>query len=235
MIMNKIKFAIIDDETFAHESLINLMIIHDNFVCTGQYYSVMEAINGLKINKPDFIFLDVEMPNLNGFELLNYIDKSIYIVITSSHKTYAYDGFEHEVFDFLWKPIQQDKLFKTLYKLSDLFTINMESENVSNANINLDNSILYVSKLRDKSIVKLQVKEICCINKNGNDLEVTTINNSKYYRKDSIYNIINELPQNYFKIINRSCIVNLSKIYWVDKSTVRLPNGEVLKVTEKFK
>ncbi len=233
--MNKIKFAIIDDDIFAHENLINLMCIHDDFECTGQYYHVIEAIEGLKKNKPDFIFLDVEMPNLNGFELLNYIDKNICTIITSSHKTYAYESFENEVFDFIWKPVQQDKLFKTLYKIKELFLANQDTVNVSKVNLNIENSILYVSKLKEKSIIKLMVKDICYIIKNGNDLEITTSNNNKYYRKDSIYNIINELPQNYFKIINRGCIVNISKIYWVDKSTVRLPNGEVFKVTEKFR
>lgn len=233
--MDNIKYVIIDDDNFAHDELIKLMEIHTQFECIGHYFNVMEAIKEINNKKPAFIFLDVEMPNLNGFELLNYIDPSIYVVMTSSHTNYAYDGFQHQVYDFLGKPVQQEKLFKTLFRLSEIFNGNLQCGINLNNFPEKDKSFIYASKLKEKASLKVNVKDIFYIEKLGNHLEIHCIKNGPYYRIENIKYIINELPSNYFKIINRSTIVNLSKTHWIDDKTLQFPDGKMFRVSESFK
>lgn len=233
--MDKIKYVIIDDELQAHTALLDLMKIHIDFECIGEYFEVIEAIPNINRLKPDFIFLDVEMPNINGFELLNYIDKSIYVIITTSHRDYAYTGYENDVFHFLHKPIFHDKLLKVIYRLTEIFKPNpKENINVSPLK-DEDNTYLYVSKLRENTIIKIQTKDICSIEKTGNNVEIRNDKGEFYYREDNISNIIKELPSNYFKIINRSTIINLAKAIWIDEKTVSVKNGKTFKVSPIFK
>ena len=222
--MKKIRYAIIDDDGFAHDDLIRLMKIHTDFECAAHYFNVIEASKALKDVNPDFIFLDVEMPNLNGFELLNYIDKTIYIIITSSNTNYAYKGFEHQVFDFLSKPIEQEKLFRTTYRLTEIINNKNQPKDINlNKSIDVEHAFILASKMKEKDLFKLQLKEICSIVKNGNHVEFTTINKAIFYRRDNIYSIIKELPSDYFKIINRSTIVNISKVIWNKDKTAFIP------------
>jgi len=235
--MKKIKYAIIDDEEHAHAALIDLMKQYDNFECIGEYYNVVKAISGLKQNKPDFIFLDIEMPNVNGFTLLEYIDKSINVIVTTSHRNYAIDGYEHDVFHFLSKPIFNDRLLKVIVKLSELYentNIDIKIEKQRNC-IDIENKYLFVSKSKEKMLLKLYIKDICCIEKIDNNLAIYTEKKDVvYYKEDNINSIINELPSNYFKIINRSTIINITKSIWIDEKVVSLKNGRTYKVTAKF-
>ncbi|MFZ4401640.1 MAG: LytR/AlgR family response regulator transcription factor [Bacteroidales bacterium] len=233
--MDKIKYVIIDDEKSAHTALIDLMKIHEGFECIGGYYDVIEAIPNINKLNPDFIFLDVEMPNVNGFELLNYIDKSIEVIITSSHRDYAYTGYENNVFHFLSKPIFQDKLFKVIYRLTEIYKNNEKgSIKVSQFGDNA-NKYLYVSKLRDNTLLRIQIKDICSLEKLHNSLEIRNDKGKYFYREDNICSIIKELPSNYFKIINRSTIINLAKAIWIDEKTVSVKNGKIFKVSSNFK
>lgn len=118
--MTTYKYVVIDDDLQAHNVIIKLMEIHKHFECVGEYYDVVNAIEAVKEKKPDFIFLDIDMPNLNGFEMLKYIDKSIKVVVTTSHRNYAVDGFDRGVTDFLTKPIRQERLFEALNRVSSI-------------------------------------------------------------------------------------------------------------------
>jgi DNA-binding LytR/AlgR family response regulator len=233
--MKKIRYAIIDDDDFAHDELIKLMQIHTDFECVAHYFNVIETTKEINHIKPDFIFLDVEMPNLNGFELLNFLDKSVQVVICSSHKNYAYEGFEHQVFDFLSKPIQQEKLFKTIYRLSEKCNVSNHAALKVSIAPEVDKTYLFVSKLRDKALLKIQVKDICVIKKLGNDLEIKTLKNDLFYRKDNINSIINELPATYFRIINRGTIINVSKVHWINDYTIQTPDGEIFEVSKNYR
>ncbi len=81
--------------------------------------SPVDAINTLKKENIDILFLDVEMPEMNGMDMLKALDKKPQVIITSSHKKYALDAFENDVVDYLVKPITLPRFVKALAKIKD--------------------------------------------------------------------------------------------------------------------
>ena len=231
--MRLIKYAIVDDDMLAHSALINLMEIHEDFECIGQYYDVMSATSGIKSNAPDFIFLDVEMPHLMGFELIKYIDKSIKVVLTTSHRNFACEGFEYGVFDFLTKPIRPERLFQVVFKLKNYFGDEDETEfdTMMLSEKPHKTSHLVVTKAFPKGIVSILKNEIYYITKTSNHAEIHTYDGNKYYKLLSLKEIMKDLPPKEFVFVNFTCIVNIKNAVTVDGETVVI-NNEIIPISK---
>lgn len=213
--MEQLKYVIIDDDLLAHSVILNLMQIHSAYECSGKFYNVKDSIEPIRKIKPDFIFLDIDMPDFKGFELIKYIDKSIKVIITTSHRKYALDGFQHGVIDFLTKPIPKERLFEAINKVSD--QIKLERKSQENQLINLNRhkqkklEHIYVSRLRSKEQLQVAVKDILYITKHKNEVEINTDNDGFFFKAGSLKEIIKLLSPDDFSFANQSFIFNISK------------------------
>jgi len=111
-----LKCIVIDDEPLA----INLLEDHINKIpflqLVGSYNNPMEALVNLN-NKPvDLIFLDIQMPQLNGVQFMQLLQNRAQVIITSAYQEYAIEGFEHNVVDYLLKPISFERFYKAVEK-----------------------------------------------------------------------------------------------------------------------
>jgi DNA-binding LytR/AlgR family response regulator len=240
--METLKFVIIDDDVQAHNVISKLMEIHKSYKCVGEYYDVISAIDSIKEVQPDFIFLDIDMPNLNGFELLKYIDKSIKVIVTTSHRNYAVDGFDRGVSDFLTKPIRQERLFEALNRIST--TIENEKKlkgdlyiNKLKRNTSSNVSYICVSRLREKNIIQIEKKEIYYVTKTGNHIEIYTDTDGPFYKVGSLKEIMEVLPENEFSFANQSFLLNIKKVKTIDGETIVLNNEEktLIKISPAYK
>lgn len=84
----------------------------------GHFFNVQDALTFLNENSVDLIFLDVEMPDANGFELLDQIAFSPKVILTTSKKDYAYNAFQYNVSDYLMKPFTYQRFIESLQKFS---------------------------------------------------------------------------------------------------------------------
>jgi len=231
--MKKFKYVIVDDNPLAHEILLNLMEIYKDYECIGQFYNVMSATTALKAIVPQMIFLDIEMPHLMGFELIKHIDKSIKVVVTTSHRNFAGDGFDYKVFDFLSKPINPARLFETINSLNDMFDM---EEKLKNNSIKKNNiSYLTVTKLLNKETIIIQKNEINYITKLTNNAEIYTDDGNKYYKLITLHDLMNELSEDEFAFVNNSYIINLRKAVTHDGETIILKNGKVLSISRAYR
>ena len=114
--MKKFKCYIVDDEPLA----INVIELHlsklDQFEICGTSTDPIEAFNQLKELQPELLFLDIEMPDLNGLELIESIEAKPEVIITTAYREYAVEGFEHNVLDYLVKPIPFKRFLKAIDK-----------------------------------------------------------------------------------------------------------------------
>ncbi len=212
--MGTTKYVVIDDDIQAHNVISKLMEVHSNYECEGKYYDVISAIEGIKEIKPDFIFLDIDMPNLNGFELLKYIDKSIKVIVTTSHRNYAADGFDRGITDFLTKPIRQERLFEALNRVANVIETEMKLKGGMFVTQLKKNNVSYIfaSRLKEKSTIQIEKKDIYYITKTGNHIEIYTENDGPFYKIESLKEIMEVLPENEFVFANQSYVFNLRKI-----------------------
>ncbi|MBW6485774.1 MAG: two-component system response regulator BtsR [Syntrophobacterales bacterium] len=110
---------IVDDEIYSREELESLLGETGEFIVVGKCANAPEAIRAINREKPDVLFLDVQMPVIDGFELLGMIDESLMpaVVFVTAHDAYALKAFEENALDYLLKPIEKGRLAKTVEKL----------------------------------------------------------------------------------------------------------------------
>ncbi|WP_277656526.1 two-component system response regulator BtsR [Seleniivibrio woodruffii] len=113
------KALIIDDEPYAREELRFQLEKTGLFDITAEAGNAVEGVRLVNSHRPDIIFLDINMPVINGFDMLSMIEKSImpYVVFVTAYDQYALKAFEEKALDYLLKPVEQDRLEKTLEKI----------------------------------------------------------------------------------------------------------------------
>lgn len=114
-----IRALLVDDEIHAREELEALLLETGCFAVLAKCANAIEALDAIRSNKPDVLFLDIQMPVVNGFELLAMIDEESMpnVVFVTAYDEYAVKAFEENALDYLLKPVERDRLAKTLQKL----------------------------------------------------------------------------------------------------------------------
>ncbi|MEI6582591.1 MAG: response regulator [Chitinophagia bacterium] len=112
-----IKAIIIDDERLARNELKKLLQSHSEIEVIEEAANVDEGIEKIELLHPDLIFLDIQMPGKNGFELLSEVERAPRVIFTTAYDEYAIKAFEVNALDYLLKPIEPKRLGEALNKL----------------------------------------------------------------------------------------------------------------------
>ena len=112
-----IRGLVIDDEALARQHLVRLLASHPDVHVIGEAGNGVDALERIAEQQPNVIFLDIEMPGLNGFDMLAQLARPPVVVFATAYDEYAIRGFEVNAVDYLLKPIQPIRLAKTLDKL----------------------------------------------------------------------------------------------------------------------
>ena len=115
----KLRCVIVDDEPMARNGLAEDIRAIDFMEVTGIAESALQAMELLTKQNPDLLFLDIEMPKLNGFDLLHSLDKPPMVILTTAYSHYAPESYDAGVIDYLLKPISFDRLLKACNKARD--------------------------------------------------------------------------------------------------------------------
>lgn len=222
--MKKYKCYIVDDEPLAINVIENHLSKLDQFEICGTSTDSVEAFNQLKTLQPDLLFLDIEMPDLTGLELIESIDNQPDVIITTAYREYAVEGFEHNVLDYLVKPIP----FKRFLKAIDKFL--QQKEAISNE-ISEIPTHLFVKA--DRKTVKIDFEAILYV-EGLKDYSRIILADQKIMTKVSIGNLYELLPSKQFLRIHKSFIVSKNKItaftaHDVEIGKIEIPIGRVYK------
>lgn len=115
-----IKALIVDDESDAQDVLEILLSKIDNITIIDKASNVHEAVKSIKEHSPDVVFLDVEMPKIRGFELVNFFEEiNFHIIFVTAYDKYAIKAFEINAIDYLLKPVNRQKLKDSVEKVND--------------------------------------------------------------------------------------------------------------------
>ena len=213
MIINCI---IIDDEPLAINVIKNHLLEIDKVNIIDTFNSAIEALNFLKENTVDLIFLDINMPLLDGINFIKSLEIKPLIIITSAYDEYAVKTYELEVLDYLVKPISFPRFLKAINRARK------ETEsNSSNNNLKITKREHLFIKVDKKKMQKIYLDEILVIESLRDYLKISTLTN-RYIIHSTLTSFTDKLPSNNFIRIHRSFTIATDKIEVVQGNSVEI-------------
>lgn len=215
---------IIDDENVSREILNFLCEKEPNLEVVGNFSNAMVAFRFLNKEDVDLIFLDVHMPGFTGFDFIQTLKSSPYIILTTSDQNSALKAFEYEsIIDFLTKPIDPLRFKKSIQKAAKLLTSgSSDSTRIKKSKSN--KSQLFVNI--DKRLIKINTEDIDLVEANG-DYVTIKLEKTDYKVHISLKKIKEKLPSETFFQVHRSYIINLKKIIDIQDNTVLIHKSVV--------
>jgi DNA-binding LytR/AlgR family response regulator len=208
----KIRCIIIDDEPLARKG-IEAKVNETGFIeIIGMFAGGLEAHRFLSENEVDLMFVDIQMPDINGLELVKTLKKPPMVIFTTAYSEYALDGFELEALDYLLKPIDFQRFLKAVNKAKERFEYLQSLKNIEKIEEEVDtvtDDFIYIRA--DRQYIKIPYKDIRYIEGMKNYAMVHSTTN-KYMTAISLQKIIDQLPDTQFARINKSFIVNIAYI-----------------------
>lgn len=230
---------IIDDEPNARMSIKGILEEnYPNVSILAECSNVPEAVKAINKHKPNFIFLDIEMPNQNGFTLLDYFDENTIdfkIVFVTAYSEYSLQAFEMSAVDYILKPAKIDSIGKALKKVENLYHPRASIAALKENMADLPDKKIVLQTAESIYVVKLQ--DIIFIQAEGNytKFHTTSHNVLTITKKISEFEYLEKM-ESFFRS-HRSYIVNLSKIKKVDKKefVIIMNNDEQAYLTQDKK
>ncbi len=201
--MTNFKCYIVDDEPLALNVIEQHLSKFSNFEVCGKTTDPVEALAQIKRLQPDLLFLDIEMPDITGLELIKSMQHRPQIIITTAYRDFAVEGFEHNVLDYLVKPIPFNRFVKAIDKF--LETKMPAADETATAGP----SFIFVKA--DRKTIRLNLEDILVV-EGVKDYVKIILPDHKIMTKVSIGNFLKELPPERFIQVHKSFIVNRSKI-----------------------
>ena len=206
---------IIDDEPLAINVIKNHIKEIDNLNVINTFNSAIDALSFMKSNNVDLLFLDINMPLLDGLDFIKSLDKKPMIIITTAYSEYAIKTYELEVLDYLMKPISFPRFLKAVNRAFKEFNPSLTS------NLNIAKRAHIFIKVDKKKMQKIYLDEILIIESLRDYLKIKTIAN-KYIIHSTLSSFTEKLPSNNFIRIHRSFTIAIDKIEAVQGNSVEI-------------
>lgn len=227
---------LIDDEPLARSILKEMLQEIEGIEIVGECSNGFEGVKSIQALQPDIVFLDVQMPKINGFEMLELLDEKPNVIFITAFDEYAVQAFEVNAIDYLLKPIEQSRLEKAIAKLKN------KPANVKTSEPEQEKSIFLPEQMqrivvKDSGEIKIiPLPQILYLEAADDYVKIQT--QDKYYLKyQTMTKFEQQLPPAQFVRVHRSYFVNVSyinKIELLEKEQycILLKNGQQIPVSK---
>ncbi|MEZ0538637.1 LytR/AlgR family response regulator transcription factor [Fibrella arboris] len=215
---------LIDDEALAISRLRRLLLPRaDTFTIIGEARNGAEGLALVEAERPDLIFLDIEMPLLNGFEMLARLSYMPMVVFATAYDQYAIRAFEENSIDYLLKPVETERLDRTVSKIRSLVGSRVSGGLPNVANPYTDNLLSLLEQMKPKKelysisvktgekIILLPLTDIAYFEAEEKYVFVATLDGQKYLTSYTLTNLCERLPDTFVRV-SRSAVVNSHRI-----------------------
>ncbi|WP_308756581.1 LytTR family DNA-binding domain-containing protein [uncultured Bacteroides sp.] len=216
------KCIIVDDEPIARKGIKKLVDQISQLELLGDFSSAETASEFIQTTTVDLIFLDIQMPGINGIEFARSISRHTLIIFTTAYSEYALDSYEVDAVAYLVKPIDPAKFRKAVDKAITYHSLLLEEETKSVENV--EDGCIFVKS--DRRYFKVNLKDILFI-EGLKDYVIIQMEGQRIITRMNIKSIHELLPQSTFLRINRSYIINRHHIDSFDNNDVFIKNHEV--------
>ena len=233
--VDMLEAVIVDDEIKALQSLTwELTNFSVEINVTASFTNPFEALEYLGKNTPDCLFLDIEMPTMDGFQFIQKLtNKNFPVVITTAYNQYAIKALKNEAIDYLLKPIDSDDLEDTIAKIKKFNAKNFSAERLEQILLNFNSRSVNkrITLNTDGKLLFLESDEILYAESDGNYSTIFLVDGQKIVLTKKLKEVNQLLPEDCFFRIHNSYIINLNKIkeflktdgYVVLKSNHKIP------------
>jgi len=211
------KCIIVDDEPAAHYVLANYIKQNPELELVFQGYNGIEAMNYLRENKVDLMFLDINMPEISGMELLKIIPTHPKTILTTAYSEFALESYDYGVIDYLLKPIYFPRFLKAVDRFFSTENIAIKEEEA------IVNS---VSVKVDGYFMDIELDQLLFAQSFGNYVKLHTIKRT-YLASITTTELEKCLPEKSFMRIHKSYIVALDKIDGTEKDFITIKNEKL--------
>ena len=223
-----IKYIIVDDEPLSHELIEEFCSVLPHLKLEMRCYNAIEAMKYLNSNTIDFMFLDINMPQLNGLDFLRTLLDPPKTIITTAYREYALEGYELNVVDYLLKPFSFERMVKAVNKVIISQQKVTEKEEIST--LNGDHRFFVKG---DKKYHQINSNDILYIEAQGNYTKLILKEEVIICHK-KISGFEDLLPEKYFLRVHKSFIAAIDKIKLIEGNriqidTYKIPIGETYK------
>lgn len=264
--MEQISTIIVDDEPLARQGLSTRMSQVEDFSVIAECGNGNDALVAIVEKQPDVVFVDIEMPGLNGIELAEALQNQASlppkVVFVTAYREFALDAFNCHAFDYLLKPYSEERLDACLRKIRDAYKENnafrkqrqldqllfrktgksldaFVSTLEQSRQANLDDLQQHISVKSGTEWLRIKLDSILWIEAAGDYMCVHTLDTTHIVRK-TLRQFEEELDVQRFPRINRSTIVNLTKVARLSPNSngeylAHLSSGQTVKVSRKYK
>ncbi|GGG49110.1 LytR/AlgR family response regulator transcription factor [Epilithonimonas arachidiradicis] len=220
--MEKLRCVVLDDEPIGREIIENFVKEIPFLELTDSFGDSVEALMFLENNSVDIIFSDIQMPKINGLDLVKTLENPPVIIFITAHRDFALDGFETGATDYLVKPVRFDRFLKAANKAKDYINL---KQNSTVHQVNSDR--IFIKS--DGKLTKILLDEILYVEAQGDYLKIV-INNESYTTLATLKSMDEVLTLPKFFRVQRSFIVNLEAIRSLNGNMVELTNGKSISI-----
>ena len=233
-----IKTIIVEDEKLARDLIKDYLRNHEDFELIGEYEDGFSGLKAINEMKPDLIFLDIQMPKLTGFEMIEVLEHHPAIIFTTAYDQFALKAFEHNALDYLLKPYSKDRFDEAIGKARERVQSG-DKDSIARLVEHRDEQEDEIHRVVVKSrsrINVIPVDDIIYLEAQDDYVMIYTLQ-SKHLKQKTMKFFEAHLPLEDFVRIHRSYIVKLSEIaqmqlYEKESYIVILKNGVKLPVSK---
>ncbi len=208
---------IIDDEATSRTIIGELCSSYKNLNVVEVFSNAIEAIKYLNQNKTDLIFLDIHMPDFNGFDFIRTLKDPPFIILTTADAEFAIQAFEYDcIVDYIVKPIKPERFKKSIQKVEVKLNGKVTATTTEKEKLQTVDDF-YVNI--NKRLIKIDIQSIYLVEAKGDYIYLKT-DNKNYTVHSTLKKIEEKLPDHMFLKIHRSYIININKIIDIEDNSV---------------
>ena len=224
----KLKCLAIDDEPLALKQIVGYIGKTPFLELTGSYQSAIDAMEAVANHEIDLLFVDIEMPDLNGLDFVKSLNKKPMVIFTTAYSEYAIEGFKVEATDYLLKPISYTDFLKSANKAK-------ENWELKNKEVKISEDDQYIFIKADYKIIRINILEIKYIEAMREYVRFHLMHQKPIMSLLSMKSLEEKLPKNIFMRVHRSFIVNLNRITTIERNRIIFDEEVYIPVSEQYK
>jgi len=212
---------IVDDEPLAVQLIESYVRKVDWLNTVNTFSNSLKALQFIQSSQVDLIFLDIQMPDLNGVQLAKLLDKKTKIIFTTAYPNYALEGFELEALDYLLKPISFERFLAAINRVIKDVAFTSKKENTASIFVKTEHrlqqikleEVLFIKGMGDYSNIQLEEKKILTL--------------------ENMSSLTKRLPETFTRV-HRSYIVPMNRVEFIERNRIRI-GQELIPIGETYK
>ena len=229
--MKRITCVIIDDENLARNLIKVFLEKIDEVEVVAEASNGFDAVKVIDEQKPDLILLDIQMPKLNGFEVLELIHHKPKVIFTTAYDQYALKAFEENAVDYLLKPFSFERISRSISRI-----LNSDETSKGDKHEEINHEIRRIVVKEGSTIQVINFPDIKCIHSND-DYVIIKTTKGEFLKNQTMNHYENNLPKSVFIRVHRSSIININFIKSLihiakENYEIELNDGERIKVSK---